>query len=246
MPYTPPVYPTSIPSTTDLPDRADDVDTIYAARYNELKKELLAALTELGTLPKGAFDSVKLRLDDVDSQLSALSPTYAKTIITEPIGPDMIYNGYGVMDDNTIAHVCKVKIPFAIKANHFTIDFTDGFGTASTLKIGLYALDGQTKLFEFTSVEIDGAGVYKTTLGAETEIPAGVYYMVIINVTSGFMGQNSIFLRQADLLANETPDESPSCGVIFDCAAGTLPATFDPLADIWVLDGDGGILRFDN
>lgn len=67
MSYTPPDYPSTIPSQTgtapDLPDRVDDVDWLYAARYNELKKELIAVMTELGTLPKGTFSDVTDRLD---------------------------------------------------------------------------------------------------------------------------------------------------------------------------------------
>jgi len=62
MTYTPPKYPGEIPSAEDLPDRTDDIDWLYAARYNELKKELRAALAELGTNPKGTYDDVKARL----------------------------------------------------------------------------------------------------------------------------------------------------------------------------------------
>ena len=52
MAYTPPDYPAAIPDeVTDLPDRLDDIDWIEAARYNELKKELVAVMTELGTDP---------------------------------------------------------------------------------------------------------------------------------------------------------------------------------------------------
>lgn len=65
MPYVPPKYPGQIPTAEDLPDRDDDVDWLYAARYNELKKELRAALIELGTLPKGGYADVKTRLDDL-------------------------------------------------------------------------------------------------------------------------------------------------------------------------------------
>lgn len=64
MAYVPPVYPAAIPTITDLPDRTDDVDWLYAARYNELKKELRAALTELGALPKGSYADVKTRLNE--------------------------------------------------------------------------------------------------------------------------------------------------------------------------------------
>lgn len=65
MTYVPPVYPTTIPTIADLPDRVDDVDWLEAARYNELKKELRACLTELGTNPKGSYATVKARLDNI-------------------------------------------------------------------------------------------------------------------------------------------------------------------------------------
>lgn len=63
MAYTPPDYPSTIPGTTDLPDRVDDIDWWYAARYNELKKELRAVMIELGVLPKGGSADVAARLD---------------------------------------------------------------------------------------------------------------------------------------------------------------------------------------
>lgn len=70
MVYTPPLYPSTIPVTAggdpDLPDRVDDVDWFYAARYNELKKEIIALMGELGTLPKGNFGDVKARITDID------------------------------------------------------------------------------------------------------------------------------------------------------------------------------------
>jgi hypothetical protein len=83
MPYIPPVYPSTIPTQTgltpDLPDRVNKVDWYLAERYNELKKELCAVMTELGTLPKGAYATVKARLD-------ALSGIYVTTVSgTSPI-----------------------------------------------------------------------------------------------------------------------------------------------------------------
>ena len=62
MPYTPPEYPDTIPGTDDLPDRVDDLDWLYAARYNELKKELRAVMIELGVLPKGDAINVGARI----------------------------------------------------------------------------------------------------------------------------------------------------------------------------------------
>lgn len=66
MSYTPPKYPAEIPTQTgespDLPNRIDDLDWLYAARYNELKLELIAVMTELGVLPKGSYADVAARL----------------------------------------------------------------------------------------------------------------------------------------------------------------------------------------
>jgi len=82
MSYTPPKYPSAIPSQTgpnpDLPDRVDDLDWLYAARYNELKRELLAALTELGVLPKGAYADVAARLAAL---IDVANPTNGDLII---------------------------------------------------------------------------------------------------------------------------------------------------------------------
>ena len=60
--YTPPKYPAAIPTQTpitgDLPDKVDDLDWLYADWFNAIKKELCAALTELGTNPKGSYADV--------------------------------------------------------------------------------------------------------------------------------------------------------------------------------------------
>jgi hypothetical protein len=62
------IYPTSIPNTSDYPDRTDNVDYIYAARYNEIKNEVIAICAELGISPSGDESTVKDRLDDIDDR----------------------------------------------------------------------------------------------------------------------------------------------------------------------------------
>jgi len=57
-----PYYPTAIPNTTNYPDRSDDVDWIYAERYNEIKNEVIAICAELGINPRGASADVVTRL----------------------------------------------------------------------------------------------------------------------------------------------------------------------------------------
>lgn len=62
------LYPSTIPSNSNYPDRTDDVDWLYAARYNEIKNELLAICQELGILPKGSYASVRARLDAIEAK----------------------------------------------------------------------------------------------------------------------------------------------------------------------------------
>jgi hypothetical protein len=246
MAYEPPVYPTSIPSTSDLPDRVDDQDWLYAARYNELKKEMRAIMITLGTLPQGEEETVKARLEAIEAAIAGLSSPEATMIVTQPIDPGWEYNAFGVIDDYEIAHVCKCLIPFTIKANHLTIEITDFAVTESTLKIGLYKDDGSELLYSFETCNIDGPGIFTTTLPSEVEIPAGSYYLVIIQTTDGFQGQNGIWYSGAPDFYNDVSGEQIHTGVIFGCTGGTLPTSFDPVNDIFALEGDGGIIRFDH
>ena len=56
------IYPSTLPDNSDYPDRVDDQHWIKAARYNEIKNELIALCAELGTLPKGSAADLKTRL----------------------------------------------------------------------------------------------------------------------------------------------------------------------------------------
>ena len=90
MVYVPPVYPTTIPTLTDLPNRVDDVDWVSADRYNEIKKELRAALAELGTLPKAGYADVDARLDAIEASItpipSGLIALWTGTLANIPSG----------------------------------------------------------------------------------------------------------------------------------------------------------------
>ena len=72
----------SFPSSTKtFTQKTDNVDTVYAADINSAYDEIEAIETELGTDPAGTFDTVVLRLDDIDSNLdqdvtSGASPTF--------------------------------------------------------------------------------------------------------------------------------------------------------------------------
>jgi len=57
------LYPSTIPDATYMFDETDNVDWVDAADFYGLRNELHAVMRELGTLPKGDFETVKARLD---------------------------------------------------------------------------------------------------------------------------------------------------------------------------------------
>lgn len=81
-----PLYPTALPDNSDYPNRSDDVDWIYAARYNEIKNELIAICAELGVSPSGASATVVARL-----ALLALKSNVLELDNTDVFTPDADY-----------------------------------------------------------------------------------------------------------------------------------------------------------
>lgn len=76
-------YPTTIPTTNQCPTALqDNIDDVLADQQNAPHAEILAICAELGTLPKGAYASVKARLQQFSDWLDqavkqASSPTFA-------------------------------------------------------------------------------------------------------------------------------------------------------------------------
>lgn len=80
------IYPAVIPTNTDYPNRTDDIDWLYAARYNEIKNEVIAICVELGINPKGGATTVVARL-----ALLALKSNVLELNNTTPFTPDADY-----------------------------------------------------------------------------------------------------------------------------------------------------------
>lgn len=107
MSYTPPVYPTAIPSYTtdgdDLPPWYDDLDFWNAEKANALRLELCAALSELGTLPKGNFTTVKDRIDYINLAAALkLTTAYALAGESNNIIPWSYTNSTETVKEETI------------------------------------------------------------------------------------------------------------------------------------------------
>lgn len=66
-------YPGSIPNFTE---KVDQEDINFAAHVNRLQDETTAITRELGLLPKGSYDSVRKRLDQLDSGKASSTHTH--------------------------------------------------------------------------------------------------------------------------------------------------------------------------
>jgi len=71
-------YPNAITSPRTMANRPNVVydslktKTIYAEDFNKDRSEIVAIQNELGTNPKGSFDDVKARLENIESRLDLL------------------------------------------------------------------------------------------------------------------------------------------------------------------------------
>lgn len=76
MTYSPPEYPTEIPThqtnSDDLPPWYDDLDDVSADKMNALRLELCSVMVELGIFPSSNFTTVADRLQNFEDRISAL------------------------------------------------------------------------------------------------------------------------------------------------------------------------------
>lgn len=192
MSYEPPVYPTSIPSQTgatpDLPDRLDDLDWLLAARYNELKKELCAVMTELGTQPKGSYADVKTRLAAL-----AVNPMSA--------AGDMIIGGSDGVPTRLAAAAANLKL--FMNAAGDAPEFANGFYIASMSRdlssgSGTQSITGVPFKPSMAIILSLVGNTYRKSTGFDTGTAA---YCLFANdaVTAGISdwdNVNSIYLKQ--------------------------------------------------
>lgn len=203
MVYTPPKYPGAIPTITDLPNRTDDIDWLLAARYNELKKELRAALIELGTLPKGPDADVTARLLRIQAELDALAAVGPGEghITILPLSYDSIGQGTWVVGalvpqylgwqfyNSTHANLDNISWKVYLAAGTYTllwlvttwingaiVDF-DVNGT-EIASFDIYSAgDVRNVLKKQTGIVIGASGLYTLKLRADGKNPAsGDYY----------------------------------------------------------------------
>jgi hypothetical protein len=149
---------------------------------------------------------------------------------------------------NTTASLHAIVFPVGIAVNKISI-VTAGVTTASTLDFVLYSSDGQTQILSGTTASIASAAtVYTTTLGAEVEVPAGVYYwgFVANDASANFSVYRwAVAQTGANAMHNGVSGKDVLRGTK-TVTAGTLPATIDPTTDITSDTTSTPLVRFDN
>lgn len=197
MPYEPPVYPTTIPTDGNLPDRVDDVDWLYAARYNELKKELRACLTELGTLPKGAHADVKARLVAIEALIGpGASPTYVSVNITDETV------GYKIDGASVLRNPGTLNVFIGANAGHVNASYTVAIGesagvnnqTTNNFFLGWNAgfnSGGQKNVYIGMSAGAHLAGDYNVAIGNNAGFKGGGSANVFIGFRTGYCNNDA-------------------------------------------------------
>jgi hypothetical protein len=66
-------YPNAIDGYSSIPIVVDQITEINAITVNVLRSAIIAIEQELGTLPKGDYDSVRDRLDALETMIDDLS-----------------------------------------------------------------------------------------------------------------------------------------------------------------------------
>lgn len=131
-------YPNSLDSFTT---KTDGIDDVMASDINSIQSAVEAVETELGTLPKGAYASVKERLDTIENLGAAIHSATEKTI---PVDADE----FGFWD--SVAGLFK-KLTWAnIKAN----------SGAGDLGAAIHSATEKT-----TPVDADEFGIWDSAVG---------------------------------------------------------------------------------
>lgn len=159
----------------------------------------------------------------------------ALALVPQPILPITTGVTAAAFANNTLGRTWAIQIPYSITVTALTLNVTTKT-TNGTLKIGLYSEDGQTQKFAIETATISATGVV-TTVVSSTALTAGIYYFVVVctgttdieidrwAVTDGTNNWMTSISGKQILAGNLT------------LTAGTLPATFNPQADISATSG---------
>jgi len=146
---------------------------------------------------------------------------------------------------NTTASVTQMKVDYAITVNKISFEVST-LTVAGTMKIGIFSEDGQTRHCNETTGTISAGGLYTHTMSAALALPRGIYYLVLVPVsTTDLVWRGYALTAAVATLLKDIASEPVSLGTL-TVTAGTLPSTFTPSS---VTSSTSNILpamRFDN
>jgi hypothetical protein len=193
-------------------------------------------------------DKIETSVLDIDGTLAANSDskvatqkavkTYADAInvptcVTLCPYPNYLYgNGaddhitYTAMSTNTTAFVGQVVVPAKIIVNKLT--FYCSISVAGTAKIAFFSEDGQTKKFEITTASLNANQAWTTSLGAPATLNAGVYYVVVLPVSTTNVNIGCFSSPQAGVQALNSVAGEPVFNGTITVTASTMPSTITP------------------
>lgn len=200
--------------------------------------------TKHGFVPKAPNDTTKFLRGD-GTWASSSTSVAATTLVPEP---NFYFKGDGQdinLTGNTTAHVGQVIVPFSITANKISF-YVRVVTVAGTAKVALFSQDGATKLFEVTTATISGAGIVTTSLSAATAIAAGVYYIMILPVSTTNINPTTYVEEGVGAAAalRSVSSKAVIQGTI-TVTASTVPSTITPTS-ITSSDSNTLVHRLDN
>lgn len=146
-------------------------------------------------------------------------------------------------NSNTTGYVSQFILPVGITVNKISFNL-DSSPVDGTIKIGIYSENGQTQKFAITTATLSAVGLY-TTAVSSVALTAGVYYVVIVPVSTTSVTALGYQLGTGADVLNPVTSEPKMYGTL-TVTAGTLPTTFTPSS---ITDSTNGLmpyLRLDN
>lgn len=248
---------TTINGTDLISDSRTTINTNFS-NLNTGKAELASpTFTGTPTLPTGTIAVTQAPLDNSTKVATtayvnnATSVGTCLTMIPTPAYPLGVSGGGTTttttnnLTGNTTGRVYQLVIPLTITVNSISV-YVDSVGTAGTYKLGLYAENGQSQIFNVTTASITNGGIKKTTT-TPTTVAAGVYYLVLVPVSTSNVTFGVWVFDQGVWSSLNNPSSQPVLQGNLTVTASTLPTTFTP-SSISAISNDSvsAIIRLDN